>query len=352
VNPSLYYNFSCLCMGHMVGLGPAMAARWFFYFAGIFVAVCQCRHTEASGVSDESEYCSYWAAEGECEANAEYMLGHCARSCTVVGNSTGAAIEGKVAGEFDYRRLSTPPPPNVLVSSLGEDMALKATVCAGAGNCSETRSASLGVALNAMFEEWTDIPIPEHWWSSGTILLTPAIAAGIWFLFRAQCATTDSGYLDEPHWFGEKTCMSPSIAAAATTALGTTESCHLPEQLMASQREAARLQGELEELRLEKYNEIHGLRVQLELSPWRGAEFSRREYLQEARSAKMDEDERVLHEREQNAIEQIAIAQRTAAQRQSENVSLVKQVSTLQAELAVLQTQLLKHDPLASVIEG
>jgi len=41
-----------------------------------------------SACADENQFCSFWAADGECQNNPGYMLFHCAKSCGACGGET------------------------------------------------------------------------------------------------------------------------------------------------------------------------------------------------------------------------------------------------------------------------
>merc|ERR1712039_22801 len=53
--------------------------------------------TPAPGCSDTNQYCEDWAASGECDANPNYMLEYCRKSCGVCSLSAAARREARVS---------------------------------------------------------------------------------------------------------------------------------------------------------------------------------------------------------------------------------------------------------------
>merc|ERR1712113_257012 len=53
--------------------------------------------TPAPGCSDNNQYCEDWAASGQCDANPNYMLESCRKSCGVCSLSAAARREARVS---------------------------------------------------------------------------------------------------------------------------------------------------------------------------------------------------------------------------------------------------------------
>ncbi len=57
------------------------------------------RRKEASAGIDEQERCAEWAAEGECEANPDYMLDNCAASCSAAADDGAGGQRDEIAAK-------------------------------------------------------------------------------------------------------------------------------------------------------------------------------------------------------------------------------------------------------------